>query len=204
MAHVPFSINSPVSKKITVEEDKTEKNSGLPILRFNDKQFPAFTGVSKNVLQFFLYRIGASLQDSPRSLSREMKLTLVLAKLKLNVPFIILAGMFGVGQSMVKGMFLEEFDPLALAAKDLVIWYNKATIKDRMPASFKSLFPSCRAIIDASEVECSRPPTPVNRVKMYSQYKSRFTFKYLVATAPSGEITFCVQGFLVGDVQILS
>jgi hypothetical protein len=64
-----------------------------------------------------------------------------------------------------------------------------------MPTSFKALFANTRAIIDASEVECSRPPRPITRVKMYSHYKLRFTVKYLVACAPSGEITFFSRGF---------
>ena len=50
-------------------------------------------------------------------------------------------------------------------------------------------------IIDASEVECARPPTVVQRVLMYSQYKSRWTIKFLVGCAPSGEITFISHGF---------
>ena len=44
-------------------------------------------------------------------------------------------------------------------------------------------------------MECTRPPTPTMRVKMYSQYKSRWTFKFLVACAPSGEITFVSRSF---------
>lgn len=81
------------------------------------------------------------------------------------------------------------------AVKNFVIWFNRETVRARMPTSFTALFPTTRAIIDASEVECSRPPDPITRVKMYSYYKSRFTVKYLVACAPSGEITFVSRGF---------
>ena len=62
-----------------------------------------------------------------------------------------------------------------------------------MPPSFRACFPKTRAIIDASEVECYAPGEPTKAVLLYSQYKSRHTFKFLVACAPSGEIDIVVH-----------
>ena len=64
-----------------------------------------------------------------------------------------------------------------------------------MPPAFKALYPETRVIIDASEIECERPPTVKQRVLMYSNYKSRFTAKFLVGIAPSGEITFISKSY---------
>ena len=136
----------------------------------------------------------SGLQDS-RSISREDKLLLVLVKLKCGVTFVNLASMFDIAQCNVKKWFDQAFWPLHLATKDFIVWLNRASIQARMPVSFKGLFPTTRAIIDASEVECSRPATPRARVLMYSQYKSRWTHKFLVSCAPSGEITFISKSF---------
>ena len=64
-----------------------------------------------------------------------------------------------------------------------------------MPAQFQGLYPNTRAIIDASEIECERPNSTKKRVQTYSNYKGRFTVKFLVACAPSGEIMFISKGF---------
>ena len=99
--------------------------------------------LNKNIQQSFQYpieliiRIGNSVRDSPRSIGRETKLTLVLVKLKLNVPFVTLAGMFGVGQSRVEGLFLEGFEPLAKVAKDLIVWYNRDAFISQRSAHFR-------------------------------------------------------------------
>lgn len=168
--------------------------AALPFLDFRDRQFLAFTGVSKTLFQFLIYRVGGRLEDS-RSLTRELKIVMVLVKLKSNMTFVNLACMFDVSHYNVKKVFLHAMEALYEAVKNFVIWFNRETVRARMPTSFTALFPTTRAIIDASEVECSRPPDPITRVKMYSYYKSRFTVKYLVACAPSGEITFVSRGF---------
>ena len=166
----------------------------LTILELRDNQFSGYTGVSKQMFNFFLYRIGENLKDS-LPISREYKLILVLVKLKLDVTFVVLASMFDIRQHGAKAWFDEAFWALHSATKDLVIWLSKSTIQARMPAAFKESFPGTRCIIDASEVECSRPQTPKARVQMYSSYKSRWTYKFLLGCAPSGEITFISKSF---------
>ena len=157
------------------EKDMTLQRMRRPklfLLDLKDDQFSSFTGVTRQQLQFFVLRIGQKLQDVP-TMSREMCVALVLVKMKTDMSYLNLSAMFGIDKSKVKPHFVKAFWPLYEVCKDLVIWYSRRTIQARMPASFKGLFPQTRAIIDASEVECTRPPTPTMRVKMYSQYKSR-------------------------------
>ncbi|CAB4068479.1 unnamed protein product [Lepeophtheirus salmonis] len=61
------------------------------------------------------------------------------------------------------------------------------------PDYLPSIFPT--TIIHASEVETSRPSCPAKRVELYSNHMSRFTVKFLLSCAPSGEITFVSRGF---------
>jgi hypothetical protein len=178
----------------TANSSCASDQAALPFLDFKDKQFIAFTGISKGLFQFLAYRIGERIQDS-RSQTRELKIVMVLVKMKSNMNLINLACTFDISESCVKQVFVDAMNNMYNAVKDLVIWFSRDTIQARMPKSFKALFPTTRAIINASEVECFRPPCPVSRVKMYSHYKSRFTIKFLVACAPSGEIMFCSRGF---------
>lgn len=183
-----------MTNSATSTEQEKEESAALPFLSFKDKQFYAFTGLSKTQFQFFIYRIGGNISDSAQ-LSGELKVVLLFVKLKSNMNFVNLACMFDVSEYRVKGLFLEALEAVYEAVKRFIVWFNRQTIQARMPASFKGLFPKTRSIIDASEVECSRPPCPVKRVKMFSHYKGRFTIKYLVSCAPSGEITFVSKGF---------
>jgi hypothetical protein len=182
------------TKTMLTQTEAIVKSAGLPFFEMRDKQFIAYTCVNRTVIEFLLHRVGDSFCDS-RSLTRANKLVLVLVKLKSNVNFINLACIFDVSQYSVKAVFVQSLYALYEAVKRFVVWFNRPTIQARMPVTFKGLFPRTRAIIDASEVECTRPPFPKMRVKMYSHYKSSFTTKYLVACAPSGEITFVSKGF---------
>ena len=87
--------------------------------------------------------------------------------------------------------------------KNFVAWLNRETIRARLPKDFNH-FPRARAIIDCSEVECAVPNDPTVRVKLWSNYKQRHTMKYLVACAPSGEVTFISKMFggRVTDTEI--
>jgi hypothetical protein len=166
----------------------------LPFLQFPDKQFISFTGVGKTLFQFLAYRIGTNLTDS-RNMSRELKIVLVLVKLKLSTNYVNLAGFFDIDRHFAKKVFVEALNALRECAQKFVIWFTRDTIRARLPASFKGLFPATRAIIDASEVECATTTCPTKNVKMYSHYKARMTIKFLVACAPSGEITFISKAF---------
>lgn len=57
-----------------------------------------------------------------------------------------------------------------------------------MPTCFKSMYPDCRGIIDASEIKVQAPSSLVLNSEMYSSYKSHTTYKGNVVISPSGEI----------------
>jgi hypothetical protein len=100
------------------------RQAALPFLDFRDKQFLAFTGVSKSLFQFLSHRVGGKLDDS-RSLTRELKIVLVLVKLKSNMTFVNLACMFEVSHFHVKDIFIQAMNSLYEAVKFFVIWFNR-------------------------------------------------------------------------------
>ncbi len=112
-------------------------------------------------------------------------------KLKLIVSYTVLAGYYRISDISVQWLFYKTLELVYSAVKDEIVWFDKATVKARVPASFQALFLEIRVIIERSEIECERPPTVWQRIQMYSSYKATFTLKFLVACAPSGENTFC-------------
>ena len=103
--HRQFYIDSETN---TEPESSPRKSAVLPFNEFSDLQTIAFTGVSRSVYQFLLYRIGGRLTDS-RNISRELKLALVLVRLKMNLQIIPLAAMFNVDRHAVTGIFKGRY-----------------------------------------------------------------------------------------------
>jgi hypothetical protein len=59
-----------------------------------------------------------------------------------------------------------------------------------MPQIFKELYPSCRCVIDCSEIFIETPLNFKARSQTYSNYKKHNTVKFLIAITPSGTISF--------------
>lgn len=130
----------------------------IPFLKFGDKQFKSFCGVSREFFDFLLFLTSENLSES-RNISKETKILLLLVKFKLNVSFAVLSSFFGLCEKTTRKLFYVVLDAVFNSVKDFVIWLNKPTIQARMPNSFKAFYPKTRAIIDASEIECERPKT---------------------------------------------
>ena len=111
---------------------------------------------------------------------------------------------FFLNRHTVSDIFKTVLKDLYLAVKDLLFWFSKSTIQARMPTNFKSQYPNCRVIIDATEIKTEKPKTVAQQVQMYSNYKSAFTVKILVGIAPSGEFTFISKAYggRVTDTQL--
>ena len=201
-------VSMAITKDVKVETDHPKKadfgqtveddlQGPVQVLGFEENQFKAFTGTSKSIFFFLLDAAKAfneEIRDSQR-ISRECKLLMCLIKLKLNLSFVVLASMFCISENSAGRHFGSVLHALKVVAKNGVSWLDRETIQARMPASFRSLYPRTRCIIDCSEIRCQRPGTVRQRTLYYSNYKGGFTVKFLVGCAPSGEITFISPGF---------
>ena len=59
-----------------------------------------------------------------------------------------------------------------------------------MPDCFKTMYPSTRVILDATEVRVEKPSLPQLQQVTFTNYKNTNTYKALVGISPSGVITF--------------
>ncbi|VDI32155.1 Hypothetical predicted protein, partial [Mytilus galloprovincialis] len=80
----------------------------------------------------------------------------------------------------------------------------KQLIDDKIPASFKLLFPSTRVVVDCTEIQTERPSSLSLGSKCYSSYISRHTWKGLVGITPPGAVTFIYSLYTgcMSDVEI--
>ena len=114
------------------------------------------------------------------------KVALTLMKMKLNISYRALAAVFGISPWTASRWFQETLRILAQASKKGVTWLPKDIIQKRMPPSFRALFPTCRCIVDCSEIFIEKPAKQKQNVLCFSNYKSHLTGKFFVAIAPSG------------------
>jgi hypothetical protein len=122
-------------------------------------------------------------------------LELFLVKIKLNLPYTVISGMFNISAVTASKWFKKVMHILYNKLKDYIVWFDRARIQSRLPPSFKALYPNTRVIIDCSEIPIQRPNKHNVRIQTYSNYKSHFTIKFLIGIAPSGETTFLSKAF---------
>jgi hypothetical protein len=74
---------------------------------------------------------------STRKLTREQKLALFLIKIKLNLTFTVLGALFCVKSDTASYWFYETLKAMTSLARRGVWWFDRETIKARMPAAFR-------------------------------------------------------------------
>lgn len=82
----------------------------------------------------------------------------------------------------------------------LPIWPSKDVIKQHLPKVFEGRFENVRCIIDCTEVRCEKPQDLQKQSELYSEYKSRNTFKGLTGISPNVWMTF-VSGLYGGSIS---
>ena len=192
----------PQMKNASTSTDDLDQTWGyitIPALRTEQKK--ALFGTSTEILDLLLFMIQDDLKE-PKKKSKLDKLGVCLMKLKLNISDEAIAAIFGIHRQTVSRWFKETLLLLAEASKGGVVWLPKYMIQDRMPSSFKALFPDARCLLDCTEVFIQTPKLQEHNILCYSSYKSHLTMKFLVVAAPSGEVMYlspCYGGRATGN-----
>ena len=120
---------------------------------------------------------------------------MTLVRLRLGLLEQDLADRFGISTSTVSRIFTTWINFLYLRLKDLPLWPPKEIIDAYMPQVFKSLYPTTRVIVDATEIYVGKTSLPDIQQMTFSSYKNNNTFKGLIGISPSGAISFISRLF---------
>lgn len=123
------------------------------------------------------------------------KLLLFLMKLKHTLTFSALGVLFSVHRTTASRAFYWVLDSLASKTWGWVTWVPKDVVQETMPGTFRAIYPTCRVIIDCTEVPIEQPTNVSEQVNTWSNYKQDFTMKFLVGIAPSGLVSFVSKAY---------
>ena len=144
-----------------------------------DRQWVAATGISREFFRVLLGLLDGKVKDN-RSSSKEDKLLIVLVRLKTNITFSFMSTMFAIDCRTIADIFYQTLESLFHLARELLFWPSRGVIKARMPETFKSSYPNCRVIIDATEVAIPTPSDVRRSNLTWSDYKKKHILKFVV------------------------
>ncbi|XP_028981916.1 uncharacterized protein LOC114841192 [Diachasma alloeum] len=198
------------TRTIRVGPDKVFRSGFLGYENIkDDRTMKQLAGITLSFFHILLTFIEVKAEGQPayyKTLDSSNRLLRFLMKMKLGLTFGAIGYFFKVSSTTASTIFHEILVTLHVKMKSWIFWPSREAIKETMPSTFRN-YPTCRAIIDYTELPCDTPPTLEQRVQMYSSYKCGFTIKYLIGISPSGMITFiskgyggkCTDGFIVND-----
>lgn len=149
----------------------------------NIPSFKVLNAISQSVL------IAVPTELKKIDISLEAVIVLVFVKLKLNLPFVNMATLFGKSATSVSNYFHYMLPILKLSMSPLVYWPSSEEIKANMPKCF-SKFLLTRVVLDCFETKMATLQCLTCRILTYSHYKKGHTVKILLGVTPAGQISF--------------
>ena len=128
-----------------------------------------------------------------RSLPLQDHLLITLMKLKQGLTEEDLSFRFKISQSACSQILSTWIPFLGLELEPFLYWPTQSEIQNYYPDCF-SEYPNVRAILDCTEVFIERPSLAEAQAKTCSNYKSKNTWKTLVAATPAGTVSFVSRG----------
>ena len=130
-----------------------------------------------------------------RMLSTKEQIILVMMKLKLDLSFSVLQILFNcILLTSCTDIFYSMLTKLVAIMKASIKPVSYEEIQNNMPSCFKG-FEETAVVLDCSEVHIQRLKCAACRIKIYSQYKSDFTFKFMTGVTPGGMLTFVSKAY---------
>ena len=137
-----------------------------------------------------------SLRGRPRQMQLIDELFMTLMRLRRGFPERDLAVRFNISEQTVSGKIITWINYLYIVLGSIPVWFSRETIKSKMPRCFRSMFPTTRVVIDCTEIPTEYASSLVLNSQLYSNYKSRPTFKGVV-TFISHLFTGCISDIVI-------
>ena len=119
---------------------------------------------------------------------------LISIKLKLGASNRDLSLTFNIKEEYVSKIVRTWLPKLANVFAKLIIWPERETLRENLPACFSS-FKNCVYIIDCTEIYIEHLLNLNARAQKFSNYKSHNAIKYLIGITPVGAVSFLPAGW---------
>lgn len=120
---------------------------------------------------------------------------IVLKKIRLNLPFLILAIDFGIAPSTACRIFSKSLPVIATFMQNLIRWPDAKYIQAHLPFPLRARYNHVVSIIDCLEIEVEKPCNPLSQALTWSTYYNCNAGKYLISCTPGGLVNFISDGF---------
>jgi hypothetical protein len=156
-----------------------------------DKQLNSLTGIYSFQLFNAIVKLISMVIDDKRAhrLSVYNRLFLVFMKLKLDMPYVVFAVLFGVSSQTCKNIFFDVVPKLACVLRCTISLPSAEEIKKNMPLCFTD-FQKVRIVLDCIELSVQQHKRLCCRIKCYSHYKGTTTLKFMIGVSPAGVIIY--------------
>lgn len=125
----------------------------------------------------------------------KIEVYMTLKKIRLNLPFSVLADDFGTSKTTVSMTIQKCLPKMAQFFEPFIQWKSLSDVQKCLPIPFRARYKKVQCIIDCFEISIQKPSNPVLQSLSWSEYKKGNTMKYLVACTPDGLISFVSNGF---------
>ncbi|XP_015374594.1 PREDICTED: uncharacterized protein LOC107169384 [Diuraphis noxia] len=128
-------------------------------------------------------------------LSVKEQILLVFIKFKQDLSLIVLSILFkSVTAETCRALYNSTIPLLAHIFKALIYWPSKQEILANMPLCFNN-FLDTTVVLDCTEISVQVPKCLACRIRLYSNYKSTFTLKFMIGITPGGLISFVSEPY---------
>lgn len=159
-----------------------------------------YTGLQEEVFeQVLLWLLKLEIQHiqgwNVVTVTQEDQIFLTFMKLRCNFDLKDLAWRYSISEKTAGNIFYTWLEVLHHVLFPLIKMPSTAKNKLCLPTCFNK-YTNCRVVVDCTEIESDVPRQSMDEsCRMYSSYKSRHTFKFLVGCAPNGAITLVSEGY---------
>ena len=172
-------------------KDKVEKLHPTEGILNNPKKLALYTGLKSKELFHQILKVTAQDIKETNTLSKETQFLIVLMKLKLNLLTTDIAFRFDISRKTVLRTYKIWLPILSSKLQSFICWPSPKALVKYCPDYLKNTeYKNVKCIIDCTEFQMQCPSPQLAKSQAYSNYKSHYTAKVLMAIAPTGHISF--------------
>lgn len=183
-----------VSSRPSGPNDRTSFFGGYESIQHSEDALEDLCNVSTSVFALLLSMLPL-VPERSCDVSLPNRLLLFLVKLKLGLTYTALGVLFSVDRTTASRHFRAVLTTLTAATQKWIFRPPSSVIRATLPDCFKANYPECKMVIDCTEIRTEEPSSVCQQRVLYSNYKSGYTLKFLVAITPNGMICFCSKAY---------